>query len=241
MAGSLFDIDAAATVANPRTTIPNALGIARAANGDVFVVTEPTLDYSQSPPVVATPSTLYSLNVSDGMTSTGIPLTIDNMGTPVNIDFTEGDIAFDPTTGELYLFSSPAASSNTSVAGLFRIDTGTGEVTLVSSSPTGIDPSAIAFDPSGVLYVRDGMNPGTLYEVDKTTGMILQSTTLLGQGVPAHKRSGMIWDLNTNQLITALDSMPPLLMRIDPNTGATSSLGNIAPANFVTGLTETCP
>ena len=91
----------------------------------------------------------------------------------------EGDIAFNPVDGSFW-----GVSTLINTARLFRINKSTGLATLASSiSPlqgVDLDISALAFSPSGSMYVLDTRypnNPGPalIEKIDPATGAIIDS------------------------------------------------------------------
>jgi hypothetical protein len=213
----LFDIDGtSATVSNPRPTSPFALGLARDGLGNTWMVTETT---------GLGPALLQLVDPATGVTTTVAQLS----GT-----LTEGDISVDPATGTLYLLSSPGT--------LYTVGAQSGVLVAVGTIPGAVDANGLAFDGQGNLYVLDGV-PGVLYRVDKATAAVLGQVTLGGSDAPLpnHKVGSLAWDAASGRLFTTVDASPTAaLFTVDPLTGFVSSVGALAPADHVSGLSVTC-
>ena len=147
----------------------------------------------------------------------------------------EGDIAFDPTTGTLYGITG---------SGQFgTIDLLTGAPSLIGVIPSLLDPSAMAFDDAGRLWLIDGWLPGFVLELDPLTGAVLSSTPITGAPLPQRKIGGMRYDATSGLLQVVLsrgNSPPARLWEIDPLTGFTSVVGSTAPADYLAGVVEVC-
>ena len=163
--GVLYDINVSTGLAtNPRPTGLTALvGITFGPNGKLYGLT--------GYPVAPT-NTLVSINPA-----TGAAMTIGATGL---FNIFEGDLDFDPTTGLLYGVQNVPTSDSRQ---LFRIDAATGHATVVGSLGTSGDFSAMAFSPSGALYVLS-TSAERLLQVDKSTAATITSVTvptLLGE------------------------------------------------------------
>ena len=147
----------------------------------------------------------------------------------------EGDITFDPTTGILYGITS---------AGQFgTIDPLTGVPSLIALIPGLVDPSAMAFDDQGQLWLLDGWTPGNVREIDPLTGAILSTIAVTGTPIPPHKIGGMRYDSASGllQAVLSRGSSPPAkLWEVDPLTGFASIVGATTPADYLSGLVEVC-
>jgi DNA-binding beta-propeller fold protein YncE len=159
-----------------------------AVSNERNVGTNPLLGISMSPG-----GQLYGLAFNENLYS------IDPIGaTSVLVGYLgfqigEGDAAFDPTTGVLY----GMAHTIDGVRHLFTVDTETGLGTDVAPvNQTDLDPSAMAFDAAGTLYILDTFND-ELLTVDETNGDVLTSVALsrsLGSiaGMDFHPDSGVL-------------------------------------------------
>lgn len=174
----------------------------------------------------------------------GVATLLGNLGLASN--HVEGGLAVDPTTGILY---GGGLGQQTGATQFFTINTTTGAATLIgpftglaNPLPSNNDPSGLAFDASGQLYVLDvfGGNPlrpnAALYRVDKATGNITSTVTLDRQlattiGLAYESSSGTFYvgdsSLNgTNSLYT-----------LDVNTGATTLVGGLGIGTTLTDMT----
>jgi len=150
---NLYDINTSNAVAsNPRPVGNKINMIAYSPGGTLYGVSQGT------PSDVPPGGMLYTITVA-----TGTPLYQATLDTFV---FTEGDIAFDPTTGILYAVDGPGQ--------LFKINTTTGAGTIVGNVGTGLDLSAMAFDAAGNLYMVESFSQ-TLYEVNKTNAAVIST------------------------------------------------------------------
>lgn len=151
----------------------------------------------------------------------------------------EGGLSVDPTTGILYgiaNFDDPNIQ-------LFTFDLTTGAATIVGNI-TGMtdigqpnDPSGMAFDASGQLYLLDGFNGqavspnAALYRVDKTTGAV---TATINTDRKLSVAFGMAVDPTTGIFYVADSTFESAgfvgtdsLYTLDPITGATTLVGTI--------------
>jgi DNA-binding beta-propeller fold protein YncE len=137
----------------------------------------------------------------------------------------EGDLDFDPLTGQLYVVASQNGSGL-----LFKVDRTNGAPTMVGTMFTGGDASAMAFDPAGNLWVLDTTVPSTttgpakLRRIDKSTGAVLELVqTDRSIGVAA----GMAFDPDSGRLYVADGDFAGRneLMTLDPATGQFSTIG----------------
>jgi hypothetical protein len=215
--GRLYDVDGlTAAVTNPRPTSTSALGIARDASGATWMMTE----NSSSGGAL--------LQLVDP--ATGAANTVAQLSVPLS----EGDLAVDPATGTLYLLVSSG--------GIYTVASQSGALTPVGTVPGVVDANGLAFDGQGNLYVLDGVT-GVLFRVDPTTGAVLGQLPLGGADAPLpnHKVGSLAWDGAAAKLYTTVDAAPTAaLYQVDPLTGFVTSVGPLAPADHVSGLTTTC-
>ena len=136
----------------------------------------------------------------------------------LDIDIQEGDIDFDPTTGVLY---GMWGGNNM----LFTIDISTGQTHAVGPINMLKDPSAMAFDDAGNLFVVDG-NTGLLLQLDKTTATVVATIPLSENGLGQF--AGMDFESQTGQLflVTSGDAdSQPRLFTVDILTGQLTTKG----------------
>jgi hypothetical protein len=190
--GTLWDYTQGSGAAvNSRAITPGfgtstVTGIDFAADGTLFLMTS------------FADNRLYKVNPATGAStlvgSTGLPSVI------------EGDIGFDPTSGVLYgLYNGNNPVGNQ----FFTLNTSTGAATVIGTV-AGDDPSGLAFDNSGQLWViNSNVNTThipTLLKVNKSNGNVLstQSTGInLGTG---HPLLGADFNPTNNQLYFAMDN-----------------------------------
>lgn len=157
----LYDYNIGDTAAsNPRTITVNAAanqitGLAVGPNKTLYAATSFGDD------------SLYTVDPISGIATlvgaTGLNATI------------EGDLGFDRTTNTLYAIYRRNVGSN---RGLYTLSTTTGSATLVGNI-TGDDPSGLAFDSAGNLWVMDtntnGLGNLALLQINKSTGATIQT------------------------------------------------------------------
>lgn len=133
----------------------------------------------------------------------------------------EGDIAFDPDSGLLYMLGVTQSVSN-----LVTIDIASGHVEPIGEVAVE-DYSAMAFDGQGRLWAVDTYNGG-LVEFDKHTGDILGAYAFgAGGGV-----AGMDWDDATRRLYLVRGTGSAPLETYDPETGLWEYIANVRPGNL---------
>lgn len=204
-AGTLYDATEASFASNPRPTAPQLVGIDFATDG-----------------------TLYGLQVT-GFSAQPLLMRIDPVtgaatpvGTGLGVDgFIEGDMAFDPATGTLFVLYGVASNDMF----LYTVDTVTGLATLVGSfASANRDPSGMAFDGAGNLWVLN-TQPGTnsLLRLDKTNAQVVSDIGLIESGSPYNSLDtnlGMDFDPVTGTMFAATT----LLWTIDTATGTLTAL-----------------
>ena len=141
----------------------------------------------------------------------------------------EGDLAYDRTTGSLYGLYQLSSSTRQ----VFTLNAATGAATLLPVSLSG-DPSAMAFDSSGKLYVLD-TSLKRLLTVDKTTGATQTSLTLsrsLGSvaGMAIDPETGVFYVADGDSAGT------DTLYRLNPQTGYLTTIGATGLADGLSGL-----
>jgi hypothetical protein len=190
--GTLWDYTQGSGAAmNPRAITP---GFAGSFVSGIDFAADGTLFLSTSFP----DNRLYKVNPATGAStlvgSTGLPSVI------------EGDLGFDPTTGVLYgLYNGNNPIGNQ----FYTLNTSTGAATVIGTV-AGDDPSGLAFDNSGQLWViNSNVNSThipTLLKVDKSNGNVL-STQSTGVNMGAsHPLLGADFNPTTNQLYFAMDN-----------------------------------
>ncbi len=144
-------------------------------------------------------------------------------------NISEGDLAFDRTTGSLYGMYHLAGGQRK----LFTVDAATGAATALPNSLAG-DPSAMTFDGTGNLYVIDTAL-AKLHTVNKTTGATL-TTLSLSRSLGAV--AGMAVDPATGIFYVADGDSGGTdhLYTLDPTTGLLTDIGPTGLANGLAGL-----
>lgn len=166
---------------------------------------------------------LYSIDIP-----TGLPTLIG----PLDILHEEGGLDFDPTSGELYGVGG--------TSDLFVIDTTTGAATLVGplvdELGDPIDPSAMAFDDAGALFVlKASSTPPEIYQVDATDGTVFDRVPL--PGLPYHAFAGMDFDDTTGTLRLVYAD---LLYEANPYTGDVDLMGVTPPLMSALEVAGSC-
>lgn len=207
--GVLYDIDKVTGVAsNPRaTTVEEPIGITLGPDGLLY-----TIDDTNG-------SFLHTIDPATGATTT-IGFTGRN--------FDEGDLDFNPVTGELFALWSFGQFN----VELTRIDTATGQVSGVVALPSDPFVTAMAFDSTGTLYALSDVfgGPDELLTIDTTTGQVLSTTVIVGADLSP--TAGMDFDSETGELFVAGDSVYTL----DIGTGNLTLVGNSGLTNRISGL-----
>lgn len=152
--GKLYDISTVNGAATNPRNLGTAWSICYSPGGTLYGVTQ-----SGGTP---TANTLFTVNVSNGASTT--------VATTTPVIGTEGDIAFDPTSGKLY------AVDGTGV--LFTINTSNGVGTVIGSVLGVQDFSAMAFDSLGNLYCVDTAAT-TLVHVNKANAAVINTVNLV--------------------------------------------------------------
>lgn len=165
-------------------------------------------------------TTLYGLTNATAPTNPNALVRIDRttgssqlVGSTGLSNISEGDMAYDGTTGSLYGLYHLAGGERK----LFTLNAATGAASTLPISLSG-DPSAMAFTAGGTLYVID-TGLAKLLTVDKTTGATL-ATLSLSRSLGAV--AGMAIDPQTGTFYVA-----------DGDSGGTDHLYTLNPA---TGL-----
>jgi PEP-CTERM motif-containing protein len=221
----LYSLNPAAdTTSNPQSTgLSDLAGIAFSPNGTLFGL---TTFASQS-----VPNALYKIDPTTGKSTL--------VGVTGLQSIFEGDLAFDPITGNLYGVQS-VPSLGSPARDLFELNTSTGHATVIGSvSSSGGDLSAMAFDNSENLFIAD-TSSATLLRVDKSTAAILGSVDLsvhsLGElgGMAFDPQTGTAYFANAN-IVNSI-STSGSLYTLDTSTGALVLLG---PTVALAGLSFT--
>jgi hypothetical protein len=169
--------------------------------------------------------------------ATGNPTLVGSTG----ISGSEGDLDFDPTTGLLYgLQWTPNSGPNRL---LFTVNKSTAQATQVGdvTNGGGGDLSAMAFDPSGNLYVLN-TTTSELLRVDKSTAQTLSRVTY---STKLGSTAGMDFDPITGKLYVAdggrSASSTNRLYMLDPESGAMTDVGPLGISSGLAGLTFITP
>jgi len=162
----------------------------------------------------------------DAFSTDGNLYGIEGMGQLVRIDQATGASTNIGTNHGVYygLDQAPdgtmysASYGGPSGAGLYTIDTTTGDVHFVGSSMGAMD---VSFDCSGTLW---GIDAGKLSAYDLTTGAITRTITLTGYANTG-MLMGLFADAHGDMLATSYES-PGKLFKVDMDTGALTLIGN---------------
>lgn len=198
---------------------------------------------------------LYGLtqNISTNFTNqlvrlnptTGVATAIGPHGMSTYI---EGGMAVDPTTGTLYCAYNLGATNFE----FFTLNITTGAATFVGNltgmteADSGNDPSGLAFDASGQMFLLDdfsgtAISPNAaLYRVNKATGAVTATVNLDRQlsgalGLAINPNTGVFYvgDSNFSGGFAGTNS----LYTLNPNTGATMLVGGTGLPNLLTDMT----
>ena len=182
-------------------------GLTRDSNGIFYTVTQGGQD------------SLRTVNISNGLTTV--------VG-PIGFNVSEGDLDFDPITGDLY-------GTNSSGETLMQINKATGAATTIGPISTVVDPSAMAFDSTGTLYILESAQ-GRLLTVNKTNAAVLTNLTLTETfgviaGMDFHPVTGTLYvasgtDGSGGTLYT-VNTSTGLVTTVGPTTGAPDGLGGL--------------
>ena len=213
-AGVLYDVNTITGAAtNPRPTgISRLVGITAGDDGFLYGMSGSTRELHRIDPI------------------TGDSEVIGDLGP---FGSAEGDLDFDPITGLLYTAARGMKSPGAAL-GLMSFDPGTGETRQVGAFPTGGDPSAVAFDAAGNLYVLDTALDRLLL-VDPVAGAIRSFVPL---SIRLGAVAGMDFSPGTGVLYVAdghrggTDS----LYTLDPATGELELVGQTGLPNGLAGL-----
>lgn len=145
----------------------------------------------------------------------------------------EGDLDFDPISGTLYTVQRTADGPRTT-RDLVTIDLANGEARAVGELPVGGDPSAMAFDPGGTLYVLDTARD-LLLTVDPQTADVLSEIPV---NVSLGSAAGMDFDPLTGLLYVADGHRhgTDALYTLDPATGDFDRIGSTGLRKGLAGL-----
>ncbi len=150
---------------------------------------------------------IYAINPADGA---GAFVSL------VNSPFGEGDIDFDPISGTMYAIGFAGNA-------LYTVDPTDGSFTDIGDMIGLSDPSGMAFNDNGQLYVIDSVTD-SLYEIDPANAAIISTTPLsspLGEyvGMDFHPSTGMLFVADGGSNST------DLLYTLDTGSGNLSSVG----------------
>lgn len=199
---------------NPRPiSIDFLVGIEVGASGVIYGLSNSAADV---------PNALFTINPATGAAQLVGPTGLAGVA--------EGDLAFDPISGELYGCYNLLGTGQRQ---LFTINLGTAVATPRPISLAG-DPSGLAFGLDGTLYAID-TNLQQLLTVDKTTG---QTLTIKSLSRPLGSTVGMDTDPATGILYVAdgESSGTDKLYSLDPGTGTLTEIGPTGLANGLAGL-----
>ncbi len=211
----LYDVDSLTGAAsNPRPTgLGHVAGIAWSPTGSLYALTNSTAAQYPNSLMRVDPST----GASQLIGSTGLTAIV------------EGDLARDPTTGQLYGCYNLTSGKRQ----LFTMSAETGAATPIPGSLSG-DPSALAFDLNGTLYGID-TSLGELLTIDKASGAVLGYTSL---NVALGSTAGMAVDPFTGVFYVADGESggTDTLYTLNPATGVLTAVGPLGVADGVAGL-----
>lgn len=212
----LYDVDSLTGAAsNPRPTgLGHVAGIAWSPAASLYALTNSSAPQHPNSLMRVDPST----GASQLIGSTGLTAIV------------EGDLARDPTTGQLYGCYNLMSGRRQ----LFTVDSETGAATSIPGSLSG-DPSTLAFSSGGTLYGID-TSLGELLSIDKTSGAILDYKSL---NVALGSTAGMAVDPLTGVFYVAdgESNGTDTLYTLNPATGVLTAVGPLGLTDGLAGLT----
>lgn len=228
----LYDINQfTGAASNPRVLGTDAIsGIALSPDGTLYGWTDEFATVNGTP----VDGALVTIDPATGATSL-----VGNVSPfPSGALASEGDIDFNPTSGELF-----GVTSNNGVSLLFTIDPSTAANTEIGIlQRPGTDISGLSFSPDGTLWALDtgtDFNPATrestLLRLDPVTAAIIEVVPLdIALGTVA----GMDFDPDTGVLVVADGDFlgNNQLYTVDIGTGAVAPLGPLGLDGAPTGF-----
>lgn len=212
----LYDVDAMTGVAsNPRPVgLGHVVGIAWSPAGTLYGLTNSTAPQH--------PNSLVSIDPA-----TGAAQVIGSTGLTTIV---EGDLARDPTTGQLYGCYNLDAGRRQ----LFTLNLQTGAATAIPGSLSG-DPSALTFGLDGTLYGID-TSLGELLTIDKVTGAVLSYAPL---SLALGSTAGMAVDPLSGAFYVADGESggTDKFYALNPETGVLTAVGLLGISDGLAGLT----
>jgi DNA-binding beta-propeller fold protein YncE len=206
----LYDVNpTTGAVGNPRPTGINYLVGIAFSTGNLYGLSASA--------AASNPNSLYTINQATGQAQW--------VGTTGLFNISEGDLATDPTTGVLY----GLYDVQTGARKLFALNANTAAATVLPGSLPG-DPSAMAFDSSGMLFVLD-TSLQRLLTVNKTTGATL---TDIGLSASLGATAGMAFDPATGVLYVS-DGESGGTNRLYTLNTVTGVLGDVGPTGLANG------
>lgn len=204
----LYDLNPANGVtSNPRMVGNKIDMIAVSPSGTLFGVSQ------GFPTDVPAGGQLYTINPANGA-----PTLIATLDTYV---VTEGDIAFDPTTGILYAVDGAGQ--------LFTINTTSGAGTVIGTVPGNVDLSAMTFDATGNLYMVESFGQ-SLLKVNKANAAIIAT---LPMGNVEQQVGGLAFVSGT---LYYAGGIPSKFYSVNTTSGTAALIGPIAPSDGIWGL-----
>ncbi len=215
---TLYDVDRlTGAVSNPRPTgLEDTVGIAFADDHTLYTLTSST--------AASNANSLFRLDRNTGAATLIGPTGLSGI--------VEGDLDFDPMTGILYGLYTRDLNKRQ----LYTIDIDTGVATQVGGVPFPGDPSAMAFNVRGSLYLLDTTGGfDNIMRVDKASGDILSQTAIsrdLGGS------AGMDFDPETGILfvVDGASGATDVLYSLNTSSGELTRLGRTGLADGLAGL-----
>ena len=175
----LYNLDSSTgRAANPRPLevdpmdppLDGITGLEIASDGTLYGLTTWSLDDTEENPV-PNRNTLVTIDPA-----TGIATPVNDTSHNTGLDrIVEGDLAFDPVSGDLYGIGSNRGPADGNM--LFTLDLATGLATELGGLPWTFNIPALSFDAQGNLYAIELMG-SNLLQLDPSNGSEISRTSL---------------------------------------------------------------
>jgi 6-phosphogluconolactonase (cycloisomerase 2 family) len=157
-------------------------------------------------------------------------------GTPINVGFGMTGVTYDATGGFVFVPTNATTNGDGEIRS-FLVNVPSGVLTPIGSFPTsGNGPFGAVLTPNGDYLLTTHINSATLmvFAVNKTAGTLTPITVPVPTGPAGARPFGIVYNRRNNVFYTT--HVPPgpssvATFRLDPATGAVSSVGTPQPTN----------